>query len=164
MIDLDAALPKCDPDAFNSIGWHKGSVGYLVDYVYLAKTKDIISMLEGCIALRVPAHAENVMTYCWIEWAERRNLKYCLDKKKLDIYYLDRYKKEIINLEGFGQKSYDNLILSIEKSKRTTLSRFIFSLGLRYVGENNSELLANYFQSKESFENLISSKNLSIIS
>ena len=80
--------------------------------------------------------------------------------KKSDIYYLDRYEKEIINLEGFGQKSYDNLIHSIEKSKRTTLSRFIFSLGLRYVGENNSELLANYFQSKESFESLISSKNL----
>ena len=82
--------------------------------------------------------------------------------KKLDIYYLDRYKKEIINLEGFGQKSYDNLILSIEKSKRTTLSRFIFSLGLRYVGENNSELLANYFQSKNSFESLTSSKDLNL--
>ena len=82
--------------------------------------------------------------------------------KKLDIYYLDSYKKEIINLEGFGQKSYDNLILSIEKSKRTTLSRFIFSLGLRYVGENNSELLANYFQSKENFESLISSKDLNL--
>ena len=82
--------------------------------------------------------------------------------KKLDIYYLVRYKKEIINLEGFGQKSYDNLILSIEKSKRTTLSRFIFSLGLRYVGENNSELLANYFQSKENFESLISSKDLNL--
>ena len=82
--------------------------------------------------------------------------------KKLDIYYLDRYKKEIINLEGFGQKSYDNLILSIEKSKRTTLSRFIFSLGLRYVGENNSELLANYFQSKENFKSLISSEDLNL--
>ena len=68
----------------------------------------------------------------------------------------------IINLEGFGQKSYDNLILSIEKSKRTTLSRFIFSLGLRYVGENNSELLANYFQSKENFESLISSEDLNL--
>ena len=82
--------------------------------------------------------------------------------KKLDIYYLDRHKKEIINLEGFGQKSYDNLILSIEKSKRTTLSRFIFSLGLRYVGENNSELLANYFQSKENFKSLISSEDLNL--
>ena len=71
-------------------------------------------------------------------------------------------KKEIINIEGFGQKSYDNLILSIEKSKRTTLSRFIFSLGLRYVGENNSELLANYFQSKENFKSLISSEDLNL--
>ena len=80
--------------------------------------------------------------------------------KKLDIYYLDKYKKEIIDLEGFGQKSYENLILSIENSKKTTLSHFIYSLGLRYVGENNSELLANYFQSKENFKILISSKNL----
>ena len=53
-------------------------------------------------------------------------------------------------------------ILSIEKSKQTSLSRFIFSLGLRYVGENNSELLANYFQSKENFKSLISSKNLQL--
>jgi len=82
--------------------------------------------------------------------------------KKLDIYFLHNFQKEIIKLEGFGQKSYDNLILSIEKSKQTSLSRFIFSLGLRYVGENNSELLANYFQSKENFKSLISSKNLQL--
>ena len=82
--------------------------------------------------------------------------------KKLDVYFLHNFRKEIIKLEGFGQKSYDNLILSIEKSKQTSLSRFIFSLGLRYVGENNSELLANYFQSKENFKNLISSKNLQL--
>jgi DNA ligase (NAD+) len=82
--------------------------------------------------------------------------------RKLDIYFLDNFQKEIIKLDGFGQKSYDNLILSIEKSKQTSLSRFIFSLGLRYVGENNSELLANYFQSKENFKNLISSKNLQL--
>jgi len=82
--------------------------------------------------------------------------------KKLDIYFLHNFQKEIIKLEGFGQKSYDNLIFSIEKSKQTSLSRFIFSLGLRYVGENNSELLANYFQSKENFKSLISSKNLQL--
>jgi len=82
--------------------------------------------------------------------------------KKLDIYFLHNFQKEIIKLEGFGQKSYDNLIHSIEKSKQTSLSRFIFSLGLRYVGENNSELLANYFQSKENFKSLISSKNLQL--
>ena len=82
--------------------------------------------------------------------------------KKIDVYYLDKFKEQIVELEGFGQKSYENLILSIEKSRRTTLSRFIFSLGLRYVGENNSELLANYFQSKESFKSLISSKNLEL--
>ena len=80
--------------------------------------------------------------------------------KKLDIYFLTKFQKEITELEGFGLKSYENLIQSIEKSKKTTLSRFLFSLGLRYVGENNSELLANYFQSKENFKSLIYSKNL----
>ena len=80
--------------------------------------------------------------------------------KKLDIYYLSNFQKEITDLEGFGLKSYKNLIQSIEKSKKTTLSRFLFSLGLRYVGENNSELLANYFQSIENFKKLVISKNL----
>ncbi len=80
--------------------------------------------------------------------------------RKLDIYYLSNFQKEITDLEGFGLKSYENLIQSIEKSKKTTLSRFLFSLGLRYVGENNSELLANYFQSTENFKKLIKSKNL----
>ena len=63
--------------------------------------------------------------------------------------------KKAMNIDGLGEKQ-------IEKSKQTSLSRFIFSLGLRYVGENNSELLANYFQSKENFKSLISSKNLQL--
>ena len=87
--------PKCDPDAFNSLGWYKGSVGYLVDYVYLAKTKDIISMLEGCIALRIPAHAENIMTYCWIAWAAKRNLKYCLDESVYTYSLKHKYTTEL---------------------------------------------------------------------
>ena len=95
LIDLDAALPKCDPDAFNSLGWHKGSVGYLVDYVYLANTKDIISMLECCIAMRILAHAENVMTYAWIEWSKKRNLKYCLDESVYTYSLKHKYTTEL---------------------------------------------------------------------
>jgi DNA ligase (NAD+) len=77
-----------------------------------------------------------------------------------DIYHIQKYSKKIINLEGYGEKSFKNLINSINESKNTTLTRYIFSLGLRYVGENNSELLAQFFQSKDSFKELIKSKNL----
>ena len=79
---------------------------------------------------------------------------------KRDIYNIEKYSKKIINLDGYGEKSFQNLVSSINGSKNTTLTRYIFSLGLRYVGENNSEILAQFFQSKDSFKKLINSKNL----
>ncbi len=77
-----------------------------------------------------------------------------------DIYYIQRHRETIINLDGYGEKSFNNLINSINKSKNTTLSRYLYSLGFRYVGENNSDLLAQFFQSKETFIKKINSKDL----
>ena len=77
---------------------------------------------------------------------------------KLDIYKLENYKDKIIKLEGFGKKSYLNLIDSINKSKKTTLSRYLYSLGLRYLGENNSELISLYLKNKIRFKNFIKSR------
>ena len=54
---------------------------------------------------------------------------------KSDIYHIQKHSKEIINLEGYGEKSFQNLVKSINESKNTSLTRYIFSLGLRYVGE-----------------------------
>ena len=73
---------------------------------------------------------------------------------------LENHKEKIIELEGFGEKSFLNLIDSINKSKVTTLSRYLFSLGLRYLGENNSELISLYFKNKIRFKNIIQSKKL----
>ncbi len=81
-------------------------------------------------------------------------------KNRVDIYKLEEYKNEIILLEGFGEKSFLNLTRSINKSKITTLSRYLFSLGLRYLGENNSELISLYFKNKTKFKNIIQSKKL----
>ncbi len=83
-----------------------------------------------------------------------------LISNKLDIYELENHKEKIIKLEGFGDKSFLNLIDSINKSKVTTLSRYLFSLGLRYLGENNSELISLYFKNKIRFKNIIQSKKL----
>jgi len=83
-----------------------------------------------------------------------------LISNKLDIYRLENHKDKIIKLEGFGEKSFQNLIESINRSKVTSLSRYLFSLGLRYLGENNSELISLYFKNKNKFKNIIQSKNL----
>ncbi len=83
-----------------------------------------------------------------------------LISNKIDIYKLENHKDKIVKLEGFGEKSFLNLIDSINKSKVTTLSRYLFSLGLRYLGENNSELISLYFKNKTRFKNFIQSKKL----
>ena len=63
----------------------------------------------------------------------------------IDIYYLDKYKEEIINMQGFGEKSYNNLITSIEKSKLVNLPNFIYSLGIEHIGLNTAKLLCKHF-------------------
>ena len=54
-------------------------------------------------------------------------------------------KNKLLELERFGEKSSENLILAIERSKRTIFSRFIYGLGIRNVGEHISRLLEQYF-------------------
>ena len=58
-----------------------------------------------------------------------------------DIYSLYKYADDIKNMEGFGEKSYNNLIESIEKSKNTELPNFIYALGINHVGLSNAKLL-----------------------
>ncbi len=62
-----------------------------------------------------------------------------------DLYRISRYKEEIISMEGFGEKSYQNLIASIEKSRQTQLARLIYGLGILNVGSSNAKLLCRHF-------------------
>ena len=55
------------------------------------------------------------------------------------------YKNKIINLEGWGKQSFSNLIKSINVSKNVSLEKFIFSLGIRFIGETISKILAKEF-------------------
>ncbi|MGE5086894.1 MAG: NAD-dependent DNA ligase LigA [Bacillota bacterium] len=68
-----------------------------------------------------------------------------------DFYRLK--KEDILLLERQGDKSADNIINSINKSKTPTLARFIFSLGIRFVGEQTGKLLADHFANIETFLN-----------
>lgn len=62
-----------------------------------------------------------------------------------DIFELGRYRKEIVSMEGFGEKSFENLMESIEKARHTTLPRLIYGLGVPNVGAANAKLLCRRF-------------------
>lgn len=63
-----------------------------------------------------------------------------------DIFKLSRYKDEIVTMEGFGEKSYDNLMQSLEKASRTTLPRLVYSLGIPGIGAANAKMISRYFK------------------
>ena len=69
-----------------------------------------------------------------------------------DIYSLDDKKNELMELEGFGQKSVNNLLESIENSKSNSLERLLFSLGISGIGEKNAKILAKKYNN---IDNLI---------
>ncbi len=66
-------------------------------------------------------------------------------KEYADIFRLERYKDQMITLEGFGEKSYNNLIDSIEKAKKTTMPRLLYSLGISNVGLSTAKIICNEF-------------------
>lgn len=62
-----------------------------------------------------------------------------------DLYHLDRHKDKIIAFEGFGEKSYSNMINSIEKSRHVKLANFIYALGIPDIGFSRAKLICNHF-------------------
>ena len=82
-----------------------------------------------------------------------------------DIYKLHNKKDEILSIEKFGQKSYDNLIEAIENSKKNSVERLLNGLGIRQVGEKASKVLAAHYKNLDnlmnaSFEDLSSIKDV----
>ena len=62
-----------------------------------------------------------------------------------DIFRLETYKEQIVSMEGFGQKSYDNLMQSIEKAQDTTLVRILYGIGIAGIGLANAKVLCKHF-------------------
>ena len=67
-----------------------------------------------------------------------------------DIFHLDRHQEEIVEMDGFGQKSYDNLIAAAEKASHTTLPRMVYGLGVAGIGLANAKMICRHF--KHDFE------------
>lgn len=74
-------------------------------------------------------------------------------KNFTDLYYLD--KNKLINLERMGEKSVNNILTSIENSKKSSLDKVIYSLGIANIGKKASKLLAQHYKS---LNNLVNSK------
>lgn len=77
------------------------------------------------------------------------------------IYNLKNYKKELQELEGFGEKSVNNLLDAIENSKGNSLEKLLFGLGIRHFGEKNATILAKKYKTMDNiinakFEDLVS--------
>ena len=62
-----------------------------------------------------------------------------------DMFHLDKYSDDIKSMEGFGEKSYENLQKSIEKAKNTTLPRLIYGLGIANIGLSNAKVICKEF-------------------
>lgn len=62
-----------------------------------------------------------------------------------DLFHLDRHREQIVEMEGFGEKSYNNLMESIDRARNTTLPRLIYSLGIANIGAANAKMLCKFF-------------------
>lgn len=74
-------------------------------------------------------------------------------KNIMDIYNLKTHREDLIELEGFGNKSVDNLLSAIEESKNNSLERLIFALGIAQVGEKTAKVLAKKYENLDNFMN-----------
>ena len=63
-----------------------------------------------------------------------------------DLFHLEQYKEEIIEMEGFGEKSFQNLMDSMETARDTTLPRLVYSLGIANIGLANAKMICRYYR------------------
>ena len=115
------------------------SEGYKCEKIAIEKIKHFVSKE----ALNIEGLGKKVVEKFW-------DLKFI--KLPFDIFNLN-YKK-IENLDGWGELSANNLRKSVEKSKNIGLDKFIFSLGIRHIGQENARLLSQYFLNIKNFKDL----------
>ena len=74
-------------------------------------------------------------------------------KNIVDIYHLDKRREELIELEGFGNRSVDNLLISIKNSKNNSLEKLLFGLGIPGIGSKNAKILAKKYETIDNLMN-----------
>ncbi len=112
------------------------SEGFMCEKIAIEKIKHFVSKE----ALNIEGLGKKVVEKFW----EKKLIRFPQDIFKLNY-------KEIESMEGWGTQSVTNLKFSIEKSKNISLNKFIFSLGIRHIGQENAKLIARHLQTKEKF-------------
>lgn len=117
----------------------------------LNDAKTLICPNEDCAAKKIKAFTLMVSRDALnIDGMSEATLEKFIEKGFIhefaDIFHLDRYQDEITTMEGFGEKSYHNIIASVEKAKDTTLPRFLYALGISGIGVANAKMLCKAFQ------------------
>ena len=118
--------------------------GYNCDFIAKEKLKHIVSKE----ALNIDGLGKKVVEQFW---------SLNLITEPSDIFDLN-YNK-IKRLEGWGDLSINNLKKAIIKSKVISLDKFIYSIGIRHIGQENAKILASFFKSKKEFSKLFETKN-----
>ncbi len=124
-----------------------------------SNTYSCSSQLMGRIVHFVSKKCLNIDGFGEKQVKQLFNLKYL--NKVEDIFNLEKFEAEIIELDGWGELSFSNLINSINNSKKISFDRFIYSLGIRFIGEVNAEILANEFKELDVF--ISSSSNITML-
>ena len=118
--------------------------GYACTFTAKEKLKHLVSKE----ALNIDGLGKKVIEQFW-------NLK--LIKEPSDIFNLNFNK--IKNLEGWGSLSIENLKKAINKSRKISLDKFIFSIGIRHIGQENAKIIAGFFGSINNFQKIFELKN-----
>ncbi len=67
-------------------------------------------------------------------------------KRLPDLFHLEQYREEIVTMDGFGEKSYNKLIASIEEARRVSMAKFLYSLGIAGIGLANAKVIVAHFK------------------
>lgn len=115
------------------------------------ETKTLICPNGNCKAQRLRAFVHYTTRDAMnIEGLSEATIEKFLEKDYLEdftsLYHLEQYEAEIIEMEGFGKRSYTKLIGSIEKSKDVALANFIYALGISQVGLGTAKLICKHFE------------------
>ena len=113
--------------------------------------KTLVCTNEFCSAKKIKSFSHFVSRDAMnVDGLSEATLEKMIDRgflKELDdLFALSRYREEILEMDGFGEKSYENLIHAIEESRDVPLANFIYSLGISNVGLSNAKLICRHFQ------------------
>jgi len=146
-IELPTKCPVCNHDTIIEI---TNNVKYLYctnDYCR-AKLIKRLSLFTSRNAMNIDGISDQILA---------KLISENLVNNYSDIYNLEIHKDKIINFEGFGEKSYNNMIESINKSRNVKLANFIYSLGIREIGLSRAKLICKTY--KNDFDKI---RNLSL--